>query len=497
MSDCLGSQSRERRERLKANIPNPIVSQHFSIAKYYDVTSKTLQKFYDAEEREDLDTAYVFAKRYLYLITSVIPEHNYYMSTKYKDERLESHRLMNSVMERLEAIVQIMDVEETQKKEAIKEALEKEKEKERELKREAQKQAEVEDMFFLPSAPTAAPSEIASRGGKAEIKDDDDGGYLMPPPPPPSLPLPPPTSLPPAPIELPPPSYEVATHEAMNHLASMTLEPSAPSPSAPPSQDGPSSPYPVVQPPKKRLPQIPMSQLRQVYLNEWLGLKKSKRAVIYSLDTYQGRVTSHGQNSTNGCTVIAPLIAASHLKSGGGVSDQQCEEVIDQIAGPYLLAIRGKLGLSPNALIIPSDVHDHLVDDNVLKQDWFLGASGGNIMDEEHIGALVSDLNAAEGKKAAAALFFHAHVVCIVKMIVGREVWYDLIDSLPMSHEGGKRGGARIRCKGEDILASCIRWYASSKFGANDVEYIDQNDWDDMNCDFDPRVFQGFVWGQP
>ena len=109
---------------------------------------------------------------------------------------------------------------------------------------------------------------------------------------------------------------------------------------------------------------------------------------------------------------------------------------------------------------------------------------------------MLGNLNENGDKLAAAALFFHAHVVGIVKMIVGKETWFDLIDSLPFDHGEGKGGGgARIRCKDVKTLAACIRWYASSKLGAGDMEYIDQNEWDENNCDFDPRVYQGFVWG--
>jgi hypothetical protein len=139
------------------------------------------------------------------------------------------------------------------------------------------------------------------------------------------------------------------------------------------------------------------------------------------------------------------------------------------------------------------------VDHNVLKQEYFIGASGGNIFDEEHLDAMLSNLDDNGQNLSAAALFFHAHVVSIVKMRVGKETWYDLVDSLPFNHGEAvkKLGGARIRCKDRRVLAACVRWYCSSKMGPGDMEFIDMNDWDDMNCDFDPRVYQGFVWGLP
>ena len=67
--------------------------------------------------------------------------------------------------------------------------------------------------------------------------------------------------------------------------------------------------------------------------------------------------------------------------------------MIDSYAGPHLTTIRTKLGLSPTALIIPSDVHDHFVDVKILSQDLFVAASGGNILDADHVENFISGLN--------------------------------------------------------------------------------------------------------
>jgi hypothetical protein len=53
---------------------------------------------------------------------------------------------------------------------------------------------------------------------------------------------------------------------------------------------------------------------------------------------------------------------------------------------------------------------------------------------------------------------------------------------------------ARIQCLDAEALAAVIRWYACSMFNQENVAYINQYDWDDAACDFDPRVFQAFVW---
>ena len=120
-------------------------------------------------------------------------------------------------------------------------------------------------------------------------------------------------------------------------------------------------------------------------------------------------------------------------------------------------------------------------------------------MEAAHVKALVESMNGnGPRSKSASALFFHAHVVCITKMATtGGEVWYDIIDSLPRKVEPGRPpNGVRIRCKDAEALEACVRWYASSKFGASDCEYCDGNSWDEDNCDFDPRVFQSFTWGE-
>merc|ERR1712129_322562 len=132
---------------------------------------------------------------------------------------------------------------------------------------------------------------------------------------------------------------------------------------------------------------------------------------------------------TNGCAVIAPLISIHHLRSSGpGISDGVIESVIDDEAPPILRKVRQKLGLRAEALIVPSDVHDYLVDGNLLNPDQFVGVCGGNILDNDHLTSFYELLEGKEAvSKMAATLFFREHVVCILKMVrSNREVWYDL-----------------------------------------------------------------------
>ena len=53
---------------------------------------------------------------------------------------------------------------------------------------------------------------------------------------------------------------------------------------------------------------------------------------------------------------------------------------------------------------------------------------------------------------------------------------------------------ARIRCLDEESLSVALRWYACARFNSENLNYIDAYPWDDHSTDFDPRVFQAFVW---
>lgn len=297
--------------------------------------------------------------RYLHIVTSVIPSHGYYNSAAYKGQKLSSRKVANAVLEQLGAVVGMMDVEEAERAEQLERKLGEERgererlERERELEELRRPERTPEEKYLLPTAPVFEPSAPS-----APPAFDDE-----PQPAPPGA-LPPP---------LPPPSYDVAVApgaaaaEPLPPVAGLSLDPRSSSASAAASATTSSiSPFfsaPASYPPvRRRPPPVPMSQLRQAYLREWQDLLAAKRAFVYPLATYQGRVAAPGRCSTNGCTVIAPLIAAEHLRSEGGVSDEAVEEIIDKHAGRWLGEIRGKLGLGGAALIVPSDVHDHFVD---------------------------------------------------------------------------------------------------------------------------------------
>lgn len=277
-----------------------------------------------------------------------------------------------------------------------------------------------------------------------------------------------------APFALPPP---VTTWENSNNNKSNSgpRPPSYTSLPDPPTKRYPSQPQaPVVKKKKK----IPVRHLRDQARRTYNDFISQGRIEIRPVDTYQGRYSQ----STNGCTVISPLVVARHLGTTCGVvlPDSAIKEVIDRECGPLLREIRGKLGLEAHSLIIPSDVHDHLVDKHILKQDYFVGATGGNIISDEHMGEFIKLFQ--EKIKAGAALFFHEHVVSIVKQPVGNgKAYYDLVDSMPGGTDSrGNPCATRTRCKDKEALDVLLTWYATKKFSESNCSYIDHNDWNEM-----------------
>jgi hypothetical protein len=316
-----------------------------------------------------------------------------------------------------------------------------------------------------------------------------------------------------------PPSYDSVVNGS---ATASTLQHPFYGPMNPPSENGalsnstmPSSYFarPTYEPTPQQLmkqPFISVRQLQTKYRNQYEQLQSTRRIQVSSLSTYQGRVSA----STNGCTVISALVAAHHLDNGlpkpsstsfsstMAITNELIGHVIDTQCGPILRVIRQKLGLGGHALIIPSDVHDYLVDEKLLHQEYFAGAAGGNVMDQAHYGEFLSllttgsdgnDKDSKKKTKAAATLFFREHVISIVKFVHPStgQATFDLIDSLP----GGSAGrGTRTRCADVASLEVLLQWYTLRKFSDRNCQYIDANPWDDASADVDPRVFQGFVW---
>ncbi|CAB9507319.1 expressed unknown protein [Seminavis robusta] len=581
------------------------VSSFFPITRYYEAADKVLAAFEDAVGRGDLDSTFVYGKRFCTFCIESIPKHDYYLSAKYKNLRHKYTRDAETVLKHLDEVKAKMNAEERVKhkkrmelarQEAARREAERKRqeailrEKERAKYQELMKRAELQRqnnnaktatssnanggkdvqasamnklellMKQTSASKVATPPDPQSQNrpsGRYFLADTDDeeteqppvngqkiciGAPLPPPMPPPpaygdakaripngSLPpaLSPPSTSPSAATttETPPP-YDFAINTQRHNPflgpatgASYALPPpvqpwennnnnghvrppsynavSGTSSSSPSHQlpDPPTKRYPTQsQQPPKRKKKVSVRQLRETARRRYGDFVQDGIIEIRPIDTYQGRYSQ----STNGCTVISPLVVAHHLATSNGVllPDREIKHVIDNECGPLLREIRGKLGLENHSLIIPSDVHDHLVDKNILKQDHFVGATGGNIINEEHIGEFIKLFQ--EKRKAGAALFFREHVVSIIKIPVGGgRAYYDLVDSMPGTKDARNNPCAsRTRCKSEEALDVLLKWYATKKFTESNCSYIDNNGWNDMMADLDPRVFQGFVWGK-
>jgi hypothetical protein len=199
---------------------------------------------------------------------------------------------------------------------------------------------------------------------------------------------------------------------------------------------------------------IAIVTLATLFHHDFEEMRRNGVIHVNYLDTYQGRV----RESVNGCTVIAPLLAIHHLcndralsdrnhtliegkesseylrsnltsdeGSMGGIDNETIRIVIDIQSALVLPKVRSKLGLHKDALIIPADVHDYLIEENFLLQRQFAGVYGGNILDDRHLSQLIDNLSTlgrGEGvdvdtakpvnsRKVAATFFFHEHVVSL------------------------------------------------------------------------------------
>lgn len=274
-------------------------------------------------------------------------------------------------------------------------------------------------------------------------------------------------------------------------------------------------------------------------LQDFTQLKTSGRVIISQMKTYQGK----NPGSTNGCTVIAPLICIHHFHNDSvipdqGLTDTAIEQILDEEVPSILPMIRENLGLGTDAFIIQSDAHEALMNQQLLASEQFLNVFGGNILHGDHLKPLLKQLSVVGDKKVGATFFFHEHVISILQLRRSEDtVWFDLIDSLPHSEtllredrestqavaDSSQVGGDdayriasdlgdfdeshafifddvpqepafRMRCLDVQALEVVLQWYACSVFSDEDANYIDTYQWDESLADFDPRVFQAFVW---
>jgi len=565
-----GDPSKPRRDALKRQERPPIPLSNFCpIDKYYDAADKVLVQFKAHLANMELDEAYIIGRRFALFSTVSLPGHDYYKSPRSEliSLRLKNQKDAQWVTRGLERIVEVMDKQEIDKRKEEAEKLRKQKEEDKKKRLEWE-----ESMRQRLGAGESSGFGKESDDGTLDMASKlEKLNALFPqdelPPPPPTAPPEPSVDqeLPPLPPPVAPPlasdqelallNSTLAAQELQSDGATPwysdeppsytdlfldTLRTSTPSVVVTPQElaELERLPTPIAPPKPKPALRTPIRVMQKNCLRQMQILQSSKQIEIIRLGTYQGRIGASNPrfDSTNGCAVISPLVVATHIypqhvnkqkqhlnqrfkhtttnTSQYGVSNSDIKEIIDRRAPPILQTVRSKLGLNKHALIIPSDVHDYLVDEHILPQDKFVGVCGGDIMNKEHTNELVTML--ANGKeepvggkngkggsfrrsarkgKVGAALFFREHVVSIVKIPLGNGAcYYDLVDSLPSAGAGGM--ASRTRCKDLSSFEALLRWYASSKFSESNCDFIDDNEWDAGMCDFDPRVFQGFVWAE-
>lgn len=510
----------------------PSVSNFFPLERYYDASDKVLETFVTAFEKRHLDEAYVYGMRYCTFCVEGIVKHDYYRQAKFEKRRIDTNQRVKVVLEKLEQVAEWMDAEEIAKEErrqAIlkkqqEERLKRQREEEKKRMEELEKRLEQQRLAYAalatPSSSVAATPENVQESALAKLQRLSQP--LAPPPrrkvsfqieEPPldpdghkadssspqnqQHPLPPPLLPPPGNDDdaatvptsngAAPPSYNQIIAAQNSYFGSkITPPPSTPSYESILKKKHKIS-APSAPPPKRLSIRQYIAQAQQMHRQ----LQQQRKIVISALKTYQGRVGG----SLNGCTVISACVVSKHMQTHGGVTDSQIVSVVDSECVPLLRKIRGKLGLDGSSLIIPSDVHDHMVDHKLLFQHKFAGCAGGNIVDPDHLGEFLKLLKGEPGKtqhlKAGATLFFREHVVSVVKFPTSpTEAVYDMVDSLPTCN--GR--ASRTRCMSFEALVVQLQWYSSKKFSDGNCTYIERNRWDDCMADFDPRVFQAFVW---
>lgn len=523
----------DRREQLRdAGDGVPTVSNFFPIERYYDASDKVLESFTAAFEGRQLDNAYVYGRRYCNFYVNGITKHDYYLSKNSERRRNQANKRVDDVLNKLELVKEWMDAEELEREKKRKALIQRQKE-EREKRQRELDQKRIDELqkriLQQKKTPSHGTSANLEESALAKLQRLSHGKDVQPPPqrhpvqdgsirqnnvkihsngrpaepdgqllsqihigPAPSIALPPPM-LPPSESgdENSPPSYNSIIKQSSYFGPSMNKSSTTTSVQGRTNHSAPS--YDAVVSQRKERPQkkLPIRKQIEYAVAKHRKYRQEGKIQVSPLRTYQGRVNG----STNGCTVISACVVSKHMETHGGVSDGQIQSVIDSECVPLLRAIRRKLGLGGASLIIPSDVHDYLVDHKLLFQHKFAGVAGGDITNPTHLGELINLLRGEQGKtshlKAGATLFFREHVISIVKFPKSAtEAIYDMVDSMPTCQ--GR--GSRTRCHSLEALMVHLEFYCTGKFSDSNLKYIQQNRWDDVMADFDPRVFQSFVW---
>ena len=154
MRNVGSSPSAERRAKLKKaelnKIPN--ISNMIPIQRYYTVALKLLQRFTIAVKNNELDEAYIYGIRFAKFSSNVLPTHDYYkLSQKeYRQLRNDNQNDIKRVIDELENVVELMDLEELEKREIRRreeEAMRLIKEREEQMRKEAEERAATQSLL--------------------------------------------------------------------------------------------------------------------------------------------------------------------------------------------------------------------------------------------------------------------------------------------------------------------------------------------------------------
>jgi len=520
----------DRRQQLReAGDGVPTVSNFFPIERYYDASDKVLESFATAFKSRQLDNAYVYGRRYSNFYVKGIVKHDYYRSNNSETRRNQANKRVDDVLTKLELVSERMDAEELEKEKKRKAFIQRQKE-EREKKQRELDQRRINDLKKRierqknsPANKTSVELKESALAKLQRLSHSQGMQQLLLPDPQQDKQKRTNLNFPAEPdgqllsqihlnssVDLPP--TLLPTSEASNLNQESALPPSYNSILKQSSYFGPcmdnsimrtstqgknhhiapSYDHVASQMNKEKIKKdLPIRQFIEHTIAKHRKYRQEGKIQVSPLRTYQGRING----STNGCTVISACVVSKHMETHGGVSDSQIQSIIDSECVPLLRVIRKKLGLGGASLIIPSDVHDYLVDNKLLFQHKFAGVVGGNITDPAHLSELIKLLIGDQGKtshlKSGATLFFREHVISIVKFPKSvNEAIYDMVDSMPTCN--GR--GTRTRCHSIDALRVHLEFYCTGKFSDSNIKYIERNRWNDAMADFDPRVFQSFVW---
>lgn len=172
--------SDERRAALKASELNkiPNISNLTPIQRYYALSLRLLKSFYLAADSNKLDEAYVFGLRFAKFSSEVLPTHDYYKvnQPEYVKLRKENKRDLKTVIDKLEEVVEMMDLEELEKKEMKRreeEAMRLIKQREEEMRKEEEERAATQallDRLNMLDNFGPVPTGYADKKKKTETK---------------------------------------------------------------------------------------------------------------------------------------------------------------------------------------------------------------------------------------------------------------------------------------------------------------------------------------